>query len=330
MKEPRLALGEEWVPPNEAAVIAQIQAKMGGDYDKEFPATSKQHRPRDVHRVCLGCPEAFFIVPALPAELQVGLFAKPGKYSADIRYSIGQGDREKFNIHGMAIKVKGVPGKKVLPDEEDATTQDFVLADSETFFVRDSADYLEFVNGLPHFVFPSINPLGWRLREAWNLFTALKTLRTLAETQFYSQLPDSFGGRAVKYSVKPRIVPLVNVPKSAKYLRSGLVKQLDPQNGNGIVLDFMVQFQTDAVKMPVEDPRIKWASPFVTVATIVIPPQNFDTAEREAYAENLSFTPWHSLPEHRPLGGIHRVRKVIYALISKKRHTANGVPRLEP
>jgi hypothetical protein len=40
--------------------------------------------------------------------------------------------------------------------------------------------------------------------------------------------------------------------------------------------------------------------------------------------------PWHAVPEHRPLGGINRVRKVVYETISKLRHDLNGAPRSEP
>ena len=97
--------------------------------------------------------------------------------------------------------------------------------------------------------------------------------------------------------------------------------------------DFMVQLRTNPTTMPVEDPTAHWkeaASPFVTVATIRIPPQEFTSPARKTFAENLSFTPWHTLPAHRPLGGINRVRRVVYEAISTLRHDQNGVPRLEP
>jgi hypothetical protein len=94
-----------------------------------------------------------------------------------------------------------------------------------------------------------------------------------------------------------------------------------------------VQFQTDAVRMPVEDPSVEWderVSPFVKVATLNIPQQVFDSEAQMNYCENLSFDPWHSLPEHQPIGGVNRIRKVVYERISTLRHTANGVPRREP
>ena len=101
-------------------------------------------------------------------------------------------------------------------------------------------------------------------------------------------------------------------------------------SGDEARFDFSVQVQTDSLMMPVEDPTVDWGAPYQKVATIRIPPQEFDTPERNTFGENLSFTPWHSLPEHRPLGGINRAREAIYRAISKQRHELNGVPRREP
>jgi len=85
--------------------------------------------------------------------------------------------------------------------------------------------------------------------------------------------------------------------------------------------------------MPIEDAGVTWseeASPFRKVATIRIPAQIFDTEEQMKMAENFSFTPWHSLPEHRPLGSINRARRLVYETISKYRHETNNAPRTEP
>ena len=93
------------------------------------------------------------------------------------------------------------------------------------------------------------------------------------------------------------------------------------------------QFQTDPHKMPIEDPGITWdesVSPFRNVATLTIPPQVFDTAERREFGDNLSFNPWRVLPEHRPLGGINRARRQVYEALSVFRHERNPAPRVEP
>jgi len=100
-----------------------------------------------------------------------------------------------------------------------------------------------------------------------------------------------------------------------------------------VSFDFMVQLQTDPVKMPVEDATIVWdekLSPFQKVATIRIPKQNPDLPAQLETSEHLSFTPWHSLPDHRPLGNTNRIRRTVYELISRLRHQKNKVARKEP
>jgi hypothetical protein len=85
--------------------------------------------------------------------------------------------------------------------------------------------------------------------------------------------------------------------------------------------------------MPIEDPGKEWseaASPFRKVATLRIFRQDFDSAKQREFGENLSYTPWHALPEHRPLGGINRARKIVYNFISTFRHRYNNAPRREP
>lgn len=49
-----------------------------------------------------------------------------------------------------------------------------------------------------------------------------------------------------------------------------------------------------------------------------------------ALCENLSYTPWHSLPEHQLLGVINRCRQPIYNSISQARYQLNAVSRQEP
>ena len=96
--------------------------------------------------------------------------------------------------------------------------------------------------------------------------------------------------------------------------------------------DFLVQPRTSGA-MSVEDSCDQWAeanAPFHKVATITIPKQVFATPERDVLAENLSFNPWHALPQHRPLGGVNRIRRVVYKTISSLRRELNNVSLKEP
>ena len=74
--------------------------------------------------------------------------------------------------------------------------------------------------------------------------------------------------------------------------------------------------------MPIEDASVEWDvddSPFVQVATLRIPPQDFATPGQMAWCEAIAFNPWFCLPEHRPLGNMNRARRRIYTELSKAR-----------
>jgi catalase len=118
--------------------------------------------------------------------------------------------------------------------------------------------------------------------------------------------------------------------KTDNYLKEAMKNHLA---NDAASFDFMIQFQTDAKKMPIEDTTVDWPealSPLIKVATIKIPQQTFDSPEQMAFAENSFFAAWHSLPEHRPLGSINRARRFAYDQLSKFRLKRNKVPRAEP
>ena len=76
--------------------------------------------------------------------------------------------------------------------------------------------------------------------------------------------------------------------------------------------------------MPIEDVRVEWsetASVPLVIATLRIPIQQVEPAgELALKCEQLSFNPWHALAEHLPLGGMNRLRRVVYEASITKRH----------
>lgn len=295
---------------------------------------------RDAHPKAVACVRAEFEVePHLPEELRVGVFKEPRTYPAHIRFSNAsttvRADSRR-DIRGMAIKLLGVEGEKLLERERHETTQDFVLINTPRFINRNLIDFYEFLSALRggplRLLGFFLNPLHSPLRVLWRIATSFKKYGSLLEVRFWSTTPYLFGSKVVKYSARPRQQEVTRIPKkpSDNYLREAMQRHLGAQDA---YFDFMVQFQTDPGRMPVEDASVTWdegASPFRKVATIRIPAQDFDSPERTRFAENLSFTPWHSLPEHRPLGSINRARRVVYEVISKYRHERNNAPRREP
>jgi hypothetical protein len=295
---------------------------------------------RDAHAKQHGCVRARFTVPAsLPEVMRRGVFANAHTFQAWIRFSNAVGSDDHAGLaRGMAIKLLGVPGRKILPDEADETTQDFLLVNYPVFNVRTAADYVEFLTDsntgqLPAFF--RVHPESGRITAA----IAAQPVGNPLLQRYFSMTPYALGSSNVKYSAKPVSCttgqPLVDHgsgahSKSPNYLRAAMMATLDAGSS---CFAFMVQRQTDAATMPIDDSTVEWSedsAPFVEVATITIPQQRFDSTEQQDFCENLSYTPWHALPIHQPLGTINRIRRVVYDAISSLRHRLNGVPRREP
>lgn len=322
----------EVIPPGEAAATAEVVAGIRGMVQSGFDATG--HAFRDAHRKAHGCVAATFTVPGkLPAQLAQGLFATPRAYNAVIRFSNGSGQSQNDrtgDARGMAIKLMGVGGRKLLQDEASASTQDFLLMNHPVFFVRNAVDYVGFQKSLTAGGLPAAS---WLLGHAFHetatlLAIASKKVINPLQPQYWSVTPSKLGTQQVKFSARPCAgSTFYTQSDSMDRLRENLEGQLAT---GGACFDFMAQTRTDPARMPIEDPTIEWSdkrSPFVPVARIQIPAQ---TPEQGEACEVRSYTPWHSIEAHRPLGGIQRVRKEVYLEISRLRHELNGQPRIEP
>ncbi|MGV0025592.1 catalase family protein [Phormidesmis priestleyi] len=314
-----------------ANVITEVSKKL------EEPGLRGQH-PKG-HGVVWA---EFTVEPNLPEDLKVGVFKEPGKtFPAWVRFSnAASKDDTKSGSHGMAIKLMEVEGEKVLESEKNEKTQDFILIDHPVFFIRNAQDFASFFSALADssgkpplkFFVPEANPLKWHTRELQILLAMKqKKITSPLATEYWSTTPYRLGSMAIKFSAKPAVIQTdKSVEKTENYLHEAMVDQLKSQDA---VFDFLVQRQTDSVKMPIEDATVIWSekdSPFQKVATIRIPRQVFDSSEQTAFGENLSFTPWHSLPEHAPLGSLNQVRKVTYQSLSEQRHQYNRVASKEP
>jgi len=131
---------------------------------------------------------------------------------------------------------------------------------------------------------------------------------------------------AVKYSVKPcaKLDTHPDNAGSADFLSSAMAEQLSESPA---CFDFMVQFQKDPQDMPIENAARRWnedQSPFQNVAKIVIKQQDFNTPKQQTACEEMSFNPWQSLADHRPLGEINRLRKAIYSEMGAFRFKENA------
>jgi hypothetical protein len=143
------------------------------------------------------------------------------------------------------------------------------------------------------------------------------------DNRYFSAAPFLFGDdRVMKFSARPR-QPSDTAPTDVSapdYLRKALHARLTAPDATDIVFDFQLQVRaagdlSGTIDTDIEDACCEWdeqAHPFVTVATLTIPPQDFETDRQCTVCERLIFTPWHGIAEHRPLGGINRLRRAVY------------------
>lgn len=277
------------------------------------------------------------VLPDLPENLRHGVFAEPRTYRAWVRFS-GPGpyappDLEDYGQCSVGIKLLDVPGTKLMDDER--STQDLILVTPASFVtpdVRENAKLQPWVRAKAG-IFYFINPFDSHLLHLFfqALYSPMHT--SPLEVQYYSNVPFLLGeGQAVQYSLKPRSSAKGRIPAqpSENYLQEAMARTL---NAGAWTFDFMVQVQTDPHRMPIEDATVKWPereSPYIPVARLRLPAQRFDSNEQLAFADVLRYNPWHSLPEHRPLGSSNRARRAMYWELAKLRQAMNQVEHVEP
>jgi Dyp-type peroxidase family len=322
----------ESVPPDEQlhidGLIDTLREKMKRDY-------AGGRTLRDAHPKQHGCVRATFRVePNLDPALRVGVFGDETPRAAWVRFSNQAGNVSadaKRDIRGVALKLLGVPGVKLLDGDEDSSTQDFILISTDAFVCKDVAEF----DGLIRAMVAGTRTLAWFLlrhpRVAWNLFSAVKRHTSPLDIEYFSVVPYLCGAQPVKYVLRPVAPTRERVPSkpSFDYLRERLIAQLAKAPAR---FEFFLQLREEP-SLPIEDPGVPWrgaGAPLVKVATLEIPMQAFDTAERREFGDNLSFNPWRCLPEHRPLGGISRARRQVYRVLSAYRHNRNAAGQGEP
>ena len=82
-----------------------------------------------------------------------------------------------------------------------------------------------------------------------------------------------------------------------------------------------IQYQVDPAQQPIEDTSVERLTPFTQVATIDIPQVDLDgdpsAQQKEQFCDNLGFSPWHAMPDHRPLGNMMRARQQVYEVVRR-------------
>jgi hypothetical protein len=323
---------------------------------------------RDAHPKHHGCVRAEFIVEGdnpEQADLRHGVFAHPGRtYHCWVRFSNALKERHDLapDARGMAVKLMDV-------DTSASGTQDFLMVSHHSFFARDAEEFVDFPAVVADVNFRMrawlrvigffINPRRrLRLRGLVALFRSLKPTWSPLAMKYSSQVPYKLGpSKLMKYSVRPhdkrpwlRVAGIwlralwylvasnfSRMPSSHDMLREALISRLKEGDAT---FDFCVQIRDVPVqaseKARIENDAVAgWDErdfPPRKVAEIRVLrlDADFDAEVMMAVGQHLSFTPWHHVPDHEPVGSINQARRVVYERISRLRHELNGRLRREP
>jgi hypothetical protein len=341
--------------PDEEELIGEVVEAL--HRNNEWAFKKYQHAIRDAHAKSHGCLRGELTVyPDLPEYLRQGLFAIPATYPVIARVSSTHPAIRSDQIRGIraiAIKVLGVQGPRVLPDDT-ANTQDFVLVNHSEFPYADVRAYrtkgmraakmlarapgwlLWLGTELLAAVARVLAPFGVKLPMEIALFTAANT-HILGQT-FHSAAPLRYGDYIAKVSLAPLSASVTRLQGQRVPLTAGFDAHRDSLvnffNSNSAEYEVRAQLCTDAAAMPIEDATKAWSesvSPPIGVAKVTFGIQDAGTPERRVFADDvLSFNSWRGLADHRPLGSINRLKKRTYDASSQFRHQMNNAPRIEP
>lgn len=347
-----LGIGEEYRLAGEAQEFADIARLVNKFQDRSKRDSGETSASRAFHAKSHACVlGSLSIEPSkLPPTARVGLFEKAATYPTWVRFSNGVGSKQsdkKLDMRGFAVKIMGVPGKRIVSREGDATatTQDFLLAnqpiapasdvrhmmafgeaataasDAESilgklealvkagaFLTRD--ENVRIVDFLANWVLPKTKEVGSLLGDEY--FTGAPNALGLADGD-----PNTARAKAAfKLKVRTGVLrgdectPVVTAPKpkDLAFLRNDLESHFA---SGKVCADVYLQLQTDGRREPIEDASVPWQSEFTKVGRVVFEKQDLDAhAAEQEKCDSFSFQPWHTIEAHRPLGNVMRARRL--------------------
>jgi hypothetical protein len=310
--------------------------------------TDSQHASRGVHAKGHGILVGELrVLDGLPPELAQGLFSKVATYPVIMRLSTIPGDLLDDNVsvpRGVALKVIDVQGSRVQGSEDDVT-QDFLFSNGPAFAKSHPKGFLSILKllaGTTDKVPGLKKALSFVMRGVEKVIESVGGQSATALTlggfpevhilgdDYFSQAPVLYGDFIAKVALKPgsaNVKILAKAPVDLKGRPDGIRAAVsDFFATNSAQWELQIQLCTDLDSMPIEDAAKVWPedqSPYRTVARLSFPAQNsWSPARVQQVDEEMSFSPWHALAAHRPLGAVMRVRKQVYeaAMIFRAQH----------
>lgn len=332
----------EHIPPDEPA-DTEVALALTRQILRETHRRTREFR-RMVHAKSNGwAVGTWAVLPHLPPELAQGLFAVEATYDVLTRFSNGANAPQSDLVpdaRGLAIKVFSRDAARA---EVVAGLQDFIFNNQPTFFAADVKDFVRWERVLASdggldtlrsagdaFTAGSWNPFDWRWRDAAAVARlTVQPPQHPGRITYFSQSPFRYGNYVAKFRVQPTgevstttLAAVETFASDPNALRSLLQESLRREP---LHFEFQVQLRTSASSMPIEDATVEWPeseSPYRSVALLTLPPQEVGASVSREVTEQTAFNIWNTLPAHRPLGGINRLRRAAYAISAEWRRGA--------
>src|SRR5262245_25619318 len=228
------------------------------------------------------------ILDGLPAAYAQGIYARPGRHEAMVRFSNGTShtgaDRFLGATVGIGLKMFGIEGTTLLEDEPDSHTFDYAMINYPVFFVNDVETYVYLdplfqatgtvppANETPEekqakmyrFLHDWVTGKGTLPPEKW-AWKELGAFLQLGQNKFVNLLLSTFwtmgSVRHGDYMAKVRVAPVqafadrvvrraLDQQAQEQVFRPALVAELQERPYE---FDIQVQLCTDLTHMPVED-----------------------------------------------------------------------------
>lgn len=322
--------------PTEDTDIAQIVA---GILSIQAKYAAQQGRPlaRGTHAkgVCVRATFEVFDVaaavsdPLLASRLARGVFAKPGRYPATVRFANAASTfnpDSSADVRAMSFSVE-VPAGVLAPPPK---RLDFSMNDAPTFTINDAHVFANFmsIDTKPSLLDKVKALFSLRFKERRSIYaTAIlakkqKQVPThpYQHTRYWSTVPFLHGAdQAMKYSATPRTAdPPHSLGEGDNVLRDNLIEHVN-SGGEMSAFDFSLQLldaermthdgSTRAASFWVENASVEWneaEAPFHVVGRLTLEPGSVLPADA-CNALHFDVTE-NALPENRPLGSINRAR----------------------
>ncbi len=246
--------------------------------------------------------------------------------------------------NSFSFKVLGVHEPKLLSEKQTEDSADFLMTNHPNFIVSEISQFVEVIQGREHGLLDKIGAVEVAAKGLFKRLLVSK--KDPLVTPFWSNLPFKIGDRVVKYLVRPEIcagektsgeVAIAKIAHlKSDFLTEALTKHI---RNHSACYGFYLQGKGTDKESPVEDAYVTWPEKgmVVRVGTLKIPVQepnenlthlkqiNAGGLSGKQVCQNLSFSPWNTTADFKPLSSLNRARRVIYELSTAMRWDLNHV-----